>query len=72
MSDANGSRIHTLGDKHFCTIAQAQEYAHAAYLLARKEVAEEMRKMALAQQCGVDATGSVPRETSHEAKQDAG
>lgn len=69
----NGNRIHTLGDRHFCTIAHAEEMAHAAYLLARKEVAEEMRKMALAfearfvalaQQCGVDATG--------EAKPDAG
>lgn len=44
MSGRNGSRIHTPG---FCTHDAAEAIAHSAYLLARKEVAEEMRKMAL-------------------------
>lgn len=45
MSGRNGKgRIHTPG---FCTHDAAESLAHSAYLLARKEVAEEMRKMAL-------------------------
>lgn len=48
MSGGNGGHVHRLGDKMFCTREEAEQLAHSAYLLARKEVAAEMRKMALA------------------------
>lgn len=65
----NGKRIATLGDRMFCTVEQAEQLAHSAYLLARKEVAEEMQKMAQAFEARIkelDAknVGSVDSERS--------
>lgn len=37
-----------MGLHHWCTIKHAEELAHAAYLLGRKEEAEERQKMARA------------------------
>lgn len=37
-----------MGDYHFCTIKQAEELAHAAYLLSRKEEAQARHEMAKA------------------------
>ena len=37
-----------MGVHHFCTIKQAEELAHAAYLLGRKEEAKARHEMALA------------------------
>ena len=37
-----------MGAHHFCTIKQAEELAHAAYLVGRREEAAERHKMALA------------------------
>lgn len=48
MSDRNGNRIHRPGDKMFATREEAEQLAHTAYALGRKEEAVERRKFALA------------------------
>lgn len=56
----SGNGLHRVGAKHFCTIEHAEQLAHSAYLLARKEVAEEMRKMALAFEARIVALTPQP------------
>ena len=39
MTGGNGKHIHRLGDKMFCTREEAEEIAHASYVLATKDAA---------------------------------
>ncbi len=44
-----------MGVHHWCTIKQAEELAHAAYLLGRKEEAKARHEMALAFEARIKA-----------------